>query len=166
MTLRSFHMKITLVLSQSDARITNFIVFVIKLFWHKYYLLQNIKSSKKLIVSYRKMGKQWWTFGNNVPNSFLHKKKNCEKCHHRKIYESEGKINNLKAFFLVPFFVSEWPSAFFFLAEFTYNADYTIHKSPETQISRVRTVFFLCVQGKRWFFKTIADILTANLYIQ
>ena len=51
MTLRSFHMKITLVFSQSDARITNFIVFVIKLFWHKYYLLQNIKSFKKLIRS-------------------------------------------------------------------------------------------------------------------
>ena len=75
MTLRSFHMKITLVLSQSDARITNFILFVIKLFWHKYYLLQNIKSSKKLTVSYRKMGKQWWTFGNNVPNFFLNTKR-------------------------------------------------------------------------------------------
>ena len=75
MTLRSFHMKITLVFSQSDARITNFIVFVIKLFWHKYYLLQNIKSSKKLTVSYRKMGKQWWTFGNNVPNSFPNTKR-------------------------------------------------------------------------------------------
>ena len=149
MTLRSFHMKITLVLSQSDARITNFIVFVIKLFWHKYYLLQNIKPSKKLTVSYRKMGKQWWTFGNNVPNSFPNtKRRTVRNVTTGKSTRAKAKsiISKLSSWFLSLFLNDRLP---FFLAEFTYNANYTIHKSPETRISRVRTVFFLCVQGKR-----------------
>ena len=111
MTLRSFHMKITLVFSQSDARITNFIVFVIKLFWHKYYLLQNIKSSEKLIVSYRKMGKQWWTFGNKVPNSFLNTKRTVRNVTTGKSTRAKAKslISNLSFWFLSLFLNDRLP---------------------------------------------------------
>ena len=111
MTLRSFHMKITLVFSQSDVRITNFIVFVIKLFWHKYYLLQNIKSSEKLIVSYRKMGKQWWTFGNKVPNSFLNTKRTVRNVTTGKSTRAKAKslISKLSFWFLSLFLNDRLP---------------------------------------------------------